>query len=197
MENRIKVYRAIHDTTQEELANKLGVSRQTILAIEKNKYDPSLKLALNMAKFFNISVEELFILEEEIEGKQKNKRKKKKINLKRSNIYTIFSLPPIFGLIGSIFSSFYVNRNKKIESILLMMVGVLIFFYFTEFFNPYQMSYYNNLTYVHVITESLITYNLGGLSGIILFIGGIIEIIKNDLLNEDFKLKIEKYSLKN
>ena len=77
------------------------------------------------------------------------------------------------------------------------MVGVLIFFYFTEFFNPYQMSYYNNLTYVHVITESLITYNLGGLSGIILFIGGIIEIIKNDLLNEDFKLKIEKYSLKN
>ena len=63
MENRIKVYRAIHDTTQEELANKLGVSRQTILAIEKNKYDPSLKLALNMAKFFNISVEELFILE--------------------------------------------------------------------------------------------------------------------------------------
>ncbi|NLA30902.1 MAG: helix-turn-helix transcriptional regulator, partial [Methanomicrobiales archaeon] len=41
MKNRIKVYRAMHDLTQEGLANELGVTRQTILAIEKGKYDPS------------------------------------------------------------------------------------------------------------------------------------------------------------
>ena len=61
MKNRMKEFRAIHDITQEELANKLNVSRQTILAIEKNKYDPSLKLALKIAKFFEVPVEELFI----------------------------------------------------------------------------------------------------------------------------------------
>lgn len=61
MKNRIKEFRAIHDTTQEELAKQLQVSRQTILAIEKDKYDPSLKLAFNIAKFFKVSVEELFI----------------------------------------------------------------------------------------------------------------------------------------
>ena len=74
MKNRIKIFRAIHDITQEELANKLDVSRQTILAIEKNKYDPSLKLALKMAKFFKVKVEDLFIDEEE-EEKKKNKNK--------------------------------------------------------------------------------------------------------------------------
>jgi len=61
MKNRIKVFRAMYDTTQEELANKLEVSRQTILAIEKDKYDPSLKLALKIAKFFEVPVEELFL----------------------------------------------------------------------------------------------------------------------------------------
>lgn len=65
MKNRLKEFRAIHDTTQEELAKNLEVSRQTILAIEKNKYDPSLKLAIKIAKFFNIPVEELFISDEE------------------------------------------------------------------------------------------------------------------------------------
>jgi len=73
MKNRIKEFRAKHNTTQEELANILDVSRQTILAIEKNKYDPSLKLALKIAKFFKIPVEELFIDE-----KDKTKRKKRK-----------------------------------------------------------------------------------------------------------------------
>ena len=65
MKNKIKVFRAIHDTTQEELANKLEVSRQTILAIEKDKYDPSLKLAFKIAKFFEVPVEELFTDEKE------------------------------------------------------------------------------------------------------------------------------------
>lgn len=64
MKNRLKEFRAIHDITQEKLAKNLGVSRQTILAIEKDKYDPSLKLAIKIAKFFDISVEELFIVNE-------------------------------------------------------------------------------------------------------------------------------------
>lgn len=63
MKNRLKEFRARHDITQEELANILDVSRQTILAIEKDKYDPSLKLAFKMAHFFNIPVEKLFIAE--------------------------------------------------------------------------------------------------------------------------------------
>lgn len=65
MKNLIKVERARHDLTQAELAEKLGVSRQTIHAIEKNKFNPSVTLALKMAKFFNVTVEYLFIMEEE------------------------------------------------------------------------------------------------------------------------------------
>ena len=61
MKNRIKVYRAMHDLTQEGLANELGVTRQTILAIEKGKYDPSLELAFKIARFFGVTIEESFI----------------------------------------------------------------------------------------------------------------------------------------
>ncbi|SDK45730.1 helix-turn-helix transcriptional regulator [Methanoculleus thermophilus] len=61
MKNKIKVYRAMHDLTQEKLANELGVTRQTILAIEKGKYDPSLELAFKIARFFGVSIEEIFI----------------------------------------------------------------------------------------------------------------------------------------
>lgn len=63
MKNRIKVERAIKNMTQEELAGKIGVSRQTINAMESNKYVPSTVLALKIAKLFNKSVEEIFILE--------------------------------------------------------------------------------------------------------------------------------------
>ena len=48
MKNRIKVYRALRNLTQEALADQLGVTRQTILAIEKEKYDPSLELAFRI-----------------------------------------------------------------------------------------------------------------------------------------------------
>ena len=65
MKNRLKEFRAIHDTTQADLAKELQVSRQTIIAIEKDKYDPSLKLAFKMAKFFKINIEELFIDEKD------------------------------------------------------------------------------------------------------------------------------------
>jgi putative transcriptional regulator len=61
MKNKIKVFRAMHDLTQEALANDLGVTRQTILAIEKGKYDPSLELAFKIARYFGVSIEEIFI----------------------------------------------------------------------------------------------------------------------------------------
>ena len=60
MKNKIKVYRAMHDLTQEKLADDLAVSRQTILAIEKGKYDPSLELAFKMASYFGVTIEEIF-----------------------------------------------------------------------------------------------------------------------------------------
>ena len=63
MKNKIKVYRAMHDLTQDNLAQALGVTRQTILAIEKGKYDPSLELAFKMARHFNTTVDELFVYE--------------------------------------------------------------------------------------------------------------------------------------
>ena len=64
MQNRLKIERTILDLTQEELAKKIGVSRQTINSIEKNRYVPSTVLALKLSKIFNKSVNELFILEE-------------------------------------------------------------------------------------------------------------------------------------
>jgi putative transcriptional regulator len=63
MKNSIKVERAIKDLTQEELANKVSVSRQTINAIEANKYVPSTVLALKIAKVFGKPVEDIFQLE--------------------------------------------------------------------------------------------------------------------------------------
>jgi putative transcriptional regulator len=65
MKNNIKVERAINGLTQEELANKVSVSRQTINAMEANKYVPSTVLALKIAKVFNKTVEEIFMLEKE------------------------------------------------------------------------------------------------------------------------------------
>lgn len=64
MKNTIKIQRAIKDITQEELAKCVSVSRQTINAMEKNKYVPSTVLALKIARYFDKPVEELFILED-------------------------------------------------------------------------------------------------------------------------------------
>ncbi len=64
MKNLIKVERARHNLTQAELAEKLGVSRQTIHAIEKNKFNPSVTLAIKMAHFFEVTVEYLFDIED-------------------------------------------------------------------------------------------------------------------------------------
>lgn len=60
MKNRLKVYRAMHDLTQEALAGKLRVTRQTIISIEKGKYDPSLELAFRMAKLLRVKIEDIF-----------------------------------------------------------------------------------------------------------------------------------------
>jgi putative transcriptional regulator len=65
MKNSIKVERAIHSLTQEDLAKKIGVSRQTINAMEANKYVPSTVLALKIARLFGKPVEEIFELTEE------------------------------------------------------------------------------------------------------------------------------------
>ena len=64
MRNNIKVERAILNLTQEELANKISVSRQTINAMEANKYVPSTVLALKIARVFNKPVEQIFFLED-------------------------------------------------------------------------------------------------------------------------------------
>ena len=64
MKNRLRELREELGITQEELARALGVTRQTIIAIEKGKYDPSLKLAFRIARFFNTTIEEIFIYEE-------------------------------------------------------------------------------------------------------------------------------------
>jgi putative transcriptional regulator len=65
MKNSIRVERAIHNMTQQQLAEQIGVSRQTINAMESNKYVPSTVLALKIAKLFGKKVEEIFLLDEE------------------------------------------------------------------------------------------------------------------------------------
>jgi putative transcriptional regulator len=64
MTNRIKEFRARHNLTQEELALKVNVRRETIVFLEKNKYNPSLKLAHDLAKVFSVTIEEVFIFED-------------------------------------------------------------------------------------------------------------------------------------
>ncbi len=60
MNNKLKVLRAEYDWTQADLAAQLDVSRQTIIAIEKGKYDPSLSLAFKVARLFNLKIEDIF-----------------------------------------------------------------------------------------------------------------------------------------
>lgn len=65
MKNRIKELRARHNLTQEELAKKVGVRRETILFLEKGRYNPSLKLAHNVARVLDTTIDELFIFDEQ------------------------------------------------------------------------------------------------------------------------------------
>lgn len=61
MKNKLKVLRAERDMTQADLADALAVSRQTINAIEKGKFDPSLPLAFKLSKLFGLPIEEIFL----------------------------------------------------------------------------------------------------------------------------------------
>lgn len=61
MNNRVCDFRKLHGLTQEKLSLDLGVSRQTVIAIENNKFNPSLDLAFKISKKFQVSIEELFL----------------------------------------------------------------------------------------------------------------------------------------
>ena len=65
LKNRIKVYRAINDWTQEELARRVNVTRKTINTVENGKYVPSAYLALKIARAFGVPVEELFQIDDD------------------------------------------------------------------------------------------------------------------------------------
>lgn len=74
MTSRIKEFRARHNITQDELAKRVNVRRETIVFLEKNKYNPSLKLAYDLAQVFSVRIEDLFIfndiLNDDTNGKQ-------------------------------------------------------------------------------------------------------------------------------
>nr|WP_132245604.1 helix-turn-helix transcriptional regulator [Marinisporobacter balticus] len=65
MKNRIRQLRDIHNLTQDEFAKLVNVSRQTIISLEKGRYNPSITLAFKIAKIFNTTIENVFIYEEE------------------------------------------------------------------------------------------------------------------------------------
>lgn len=63
LENVIRVYRAKHQMSQQELADRIGVRRETISHLEKGKYNPSLLLVMNIAEVFHVRMDDLFIIE--------------------------------------------------------------------------------------------------------------------------------------
>ena len=65
MNNRIKDLRKANGITQEDLANTVGVTRQTIISLENGKHNASLQLAYNIAKYFKVTIEDVFIFEED------------------------------------------------------------------------------------------------------------------------------------
>ncbi len=72
MKTRIKEFRAKYNLTQAELAEKVGVRRETIVFLEKGKYNPSLKLAHDIAVILETSIDELFIFDDENSSKDEN-----------------------------------------------------------------------------------------------------------------------------
>ncbi len=69
MQNRIREYRGRFSLTQDDLAKKVGVRRETIVFLERGKYNPSLKLAHDVAKTLNATIDELFIFDDEPESR--------------------------------------------------------------------------------------------------------------------------------
>jgi putative transcriptional regulator len=70
LKNSIKVYRAMNDWTQEELAQRVNVTRKTINTIENRKFIPSTFLALKIAQAFGVSVEDVFQIDEDLSGSE-------------------------------------------------------------------------------------------------------------------------------
>lgn len=70
MKNRLEEIRKQHGITQEELAERLEVSRQTIGSLENGRYNPSIILAFKISNFFKVSIEEIFIYEESVENEK-------------------------------------------------------------------------------------------------------------------------------
>ncbi|MBP6989739.1 helix-turn-helix transcriptional regulator [Candidatus Shapirobacteria bacterium] len=69
MKNKIKIFRTMSNLTQEQLADKVGVSRQTVVAIESDRYLPSLGLAFKIAQLFKVNIEEIFLFDDQEEQK--------------------------------------------------------------------------------------------------------------------------------
>lgn len=65
MNNKIEFYRREYQMTQQELAERVNVSRQTIISLERGRYSPSIRLAYNIARVFNTTIEQIFIFDEE------------------------------------------------------------------------------------------------------------------------------------
>lgn len=70
MKNNLEQFRKKRSLNQEELAKDIGVSRQTIISLEKGKYNPSIILAFKIANYFDVKVEDIFIYEEEPENEK-------------------------------------------------------------------------------------------------------------------------------
>lgn len=64
MDNRVKQLRVLHNMTQQQLADRIHVTRQTIVALEKGSYIPSLLLAMNIAELFELPIEQIFFKKE-------------------------------------------------------------------------------------------------------------------------------------
>lgn len=64
MQTKLKVYRAMNDLTQEDLAKAIGVTRQTVIAMEKGQYNPSLELAFKIAHYFKVRIEDVFFYDQ-------------------------------------------------------------------------------------------------------------------------------------
>ena len=70
MKNKIAELRSTNKLTQDDLAKKLDVSRQTIISLEKEKYNPSIMLAYKIARIFSLSIEDIFLFDNEMEAPQ-------------------------------------------------------------------------------------------------------------------------------
>ena len=86
MENRLRIFRTQHNLSQAALAERLGVSRQTINALEKGKYDPSLPLAMKIAQLFDCAIETIFLFEPNLQEGSKGDSMLNKLTAKASQV---------------------------------------------------------------------------------------------------------------